>query len=137
MLRCCKLARAALLADARVPPGFSFSPLTDLSLRARSLPSVLIYRQMGDSAQRKFSQSWGISLGMDSASEWQDVAKEGLKTTLILVVLDLLLIMGPRVWFEEHLDHLSVQCTLFAGAADSWWKRTWALVQQQKRLSNE
>ena len=98
---------------------------------------MLIYRQMGDSAQRKFSQSWGISFGMDSATEWQDVAKEGLKTTLILVVLDLLLIMGPRVWFEEHLDHLSVQCTLFAGAADSWWKRTWALVQQQKRLSNE
>ena len=103
----------------------------------RALSSVLIYRQMGDSAQRKFSQSWGISFGMDSAKEWQDVAKEGVKTTLILVVLDVLLIMGHRHWLEEHLDHLSVQATLFTGTATSWWRRTWQLVQQQKRLSND
>ena len=98
---------------------------------------MLIYRQMGDSAQRKFSQSWGISFGMDSATEWQDVAHEALKTSVILIVLDLLLITGHRPWLEEHLDHLSVQCTLFAGVAESWWQRTWFLVQQQKRLSNE
>ena len=98
---------------------------------------MLIYRQMGDSAQRQFATSWGINFGLDSAKEWQDVAKEALKTTVVLVILDLLLITGHRPWLEEHLDHLSVQCTLFAGVAESWWQRTWFLVQQQKRLSNE
>ena len=98
---------------------------------------MLIYRQMGDSAQKKFTQSWGISFGMDSATEWQDVAKEAAKTTFIFVILDLLLIMGHRPWFEEHLDHLSIQATLFAGTAKSWSQRTWQLVQQQKRLCND
>ena len=98
---------------------------------------MLIYRQMGDQAQRKFTQSWGINFGLDSAQQWKDVAQETAKTAVILVILDLLLIMGHRPWLEEHLDHLSVQCTLFAGVAGSWWQRTWFLVQQQKRLCNE
>jgi hypothetical protein len=117
-------------------PRDSPMPFTDHP-GVRVLSPVLIYRQMGDSAQRQFASSWGINFGLDSAKEWHDVAKEGLKTSVILVVLDLLLIMGPRVWFQEHLDHLSVQCTLFACFAESWWQRTWALVQQQKRLSND
>jgi len=97
---------------------------------------MLIYRQMGDQAQKKFTQSWGINFGLDSAKEWQSVAQEALKTTVILVVMDLLLIMGHRHWFEEHLDHLSSQATLFTGAATGWWQRTWQIVQQQKRLCN-
>ena len=98
---------------------------------------MLIYRQLGDQAQRKFAQSWGINFGLDSAQQWKDVAQETAKTAVILVILDLLLIMGHRPWLEEHLDHLSVQCTLFAGVAEGWWQRTWFLVQQQKRLCNE
>ena len=42
---------------------------------------MLIYRQMGDQAQKKFTQSWGISFGMDSATQWQDVAKETQQMT--------------------------------------------------------
>jgi len=97
---------------------------------------MLIYRQMGDQAQKKFTQSWGISFGMDSATQWKDVANETVKTSIILIILDLLLITGHRPWFEEHLDHLSVQATLFAGTASTWWQRTWQLAQQQKRLCN-
>ena len=97
---------------------------------------MLIYRQLGDQAQRQFTQAWGVNLGLDSAQQWRDVAQETAKLTVILIILDLLDITGPRSWLEEHLDHLACQCTLFAGAAGSWWRRTWALVQQQKRLSN-
>jgi len=97
---------------------------------------MLIYRQMGDQAQKKFTASWGINFGVSSAQEWQDVAQEALKTTVILVILDLLLILGHRPWFEDHLDHLSIQATLFAGTATSWWGRTSQLVQQQKRISS-
>jgi hypothetical protein len=97
---------------------------------------MLIYRQMGDSAQQKFSQTWGINFGMDSAQQWRDVAQEAAKTAVILIILDMLLILGNRSWFEEHIDHLSVQATLFAGTAKNWWQRTVLLVQQQKRLCN-
>ena len=98
---------------------------------------MLIYRQLGDAAQQQFATSWGVNFGLDSAQQWQDVAKETAKITIILIILDLLVITGPRNWFEEHLDHLSIQCTLFTGAASGWWKRTWHMVAQQKRLSNE
>ena len=95
---------------------------------------MLIYRQMGDSAQQKFSQSWGINFAMDSAQQWRDVAQEAAKTAVILVILDMLLILGNRSWFEEHIDHLSVQASLFAGTANGWWQRTVLLVQQQRRV---
>jgi hypothetical protein len=98
---------------------------------------MLIYRQMGDQAQKKFTQSWGVNFGVSSAQEWQDVAKEALKTTVILIILDLLLILGNGPWLEEHLDHLSMQATLFTGTATSWFGRTMRMVQQQKRLCNE
>ena len=98
---------------------------------------MLVYRQLGDSAQQQFATSWGVNFGLDSAQQWRDVAQETAKITLVLIILDLLVITGPRNWFEEHLDHLSCQATLFTGAAAGWWKRTWQLVQQQKRLSND
>ena len=97
---------------------------------------MLIYRQLGDDAQKQFAKSWGVNFGLDSAQQWRDVAVETGKITVILIILDLLVITGPRNWFEEHLDHLSIQCTLFTGAATGWWRRTWHMVSQQKRLSN-
>ena len=98
---------------------------------------MLVYRQLGDAAQQQFATSWGVNFGLDSAQQWRDVAQETAKITIVLIILDLLVITGPRNWFEEHLDHLSCQATLFTGAAAGWWKRTWQLVQQQKRLSND
>ena len=98
---------------------------------------MLIYRQLGDQAQRQFSKCWGVNFGLDSVKEWQDVGQEAVKTAFILILLDMLHIMGHRAWLEEHLDHMCMQAALFNGAAYSWWQRTWRLVQQQKRLNNE
>ena len=96
---------------------------------------MLVYRQLGDSAQSQFAQSWGISFGLDSAQQWRDVVSATIKAVVILLMLDVLMIRGNRPWFEEHIDHLCVQCTLFAGITTSWWRRTLLLVQQQKRLA--
>ena len=37
---------------------------------------------------------------MNSASEWQEVAKTALKTAVILVILDLLRVTRNSTWFE-------------------------------------
>ena len=95
---------------------------------------------------------------MNSASEWQEVAKTALKTAVILVILDLLRVTRNSTWFEvcslllrppvllsltplaapqEHVDFVSVQAVLFNGAARSWWQQTHTLVKLQARLTDD
>jgi hypothetical protein len=32
---------------------------------------MLIYRLLGDSAQQEFARSWGVSYGLNAATEWK------------------------------------------------------------------
>jgi hypothetical protein len=36
-----------------------------------SADGMLIYRLLGDDAQQSFARSWGISYGINAASEWK------------------------------------------------------------------
>ena len=83
------------------------------------------------------AQTWGVGYGLNSASEWQEVAKTALKTAVVLVVLDLLRVTRNSKWFEEHVDFVSVQAVLFNGAARSWWQQTHTLVKLQARLTDD
>ena len=96
---------------------------------------MLIYRQMGDQAQKKFASAWGVNFGINSAGEWQDVLQAAVQAAVIVVILDLLSIMGHGRWLEGQVDFLSVQATLFGTAAKTWFGRTSALVKQQMRLT--
>ena len=98
---------------------------------------MLVYRQLGDQAQRKFTTSWGINFGLDSAQQWKDVVSTAVKTTVIITILDLLYILGNKPWLEDYLDMLSIQSALLTGQATTWRRRTVLLVQQQKRLSDD
>ena len=110
--------------------------------RSRSLPR---YARLGIAARYVAQplthdarpQTWGIGYGMNSASEWQEVAKTALKTAVVLVVLDLLRVTRNSKWFEEHVDFVSVQAVLFNGAARSWWQQTHTLVKLQARLTDD
>ena len=48
----------------------------------------LIAKLLGDQAQSEFARSWGISYGMNAATEWKDIVVEALKATVILIILE-------------------------------------------------
>ena len=83
------------------------------------------------------AQTWGVGYSLNNASEWQEVFKTAAKTALILVILDILRVTKDAPWFEEHVDFISMQATLFNGAARGWWSQTRRLVALQSRLVDD
>jgi hypothetical protein len=98
---------------------------------------MLIYRQLGASAQNEFANSWGIGFALNNAAEWQEVAKTAAQTAVVLVVLDVLRITRNADWFAEHVDFVSMQAVLFNGMHRSWWSQTRTLVKLQARLTED
>ena len=80
---------------------------------------MLIYRLAGAQEEAAFARSWGVSYGMNAATEWRDVLKEALNGALVLVVLETLYLTRNVHWLEEHIDLLSLQALLF-GRATRW-----------------
>ena len=69
---------------------------------------MLIYKLLGDQAQQEFARSWGVSYGMNMASEWKDVFIESLKGAVILAMLERLYVTRPASWFEDHIGACAV-----------------------------
>ena len=46
------------------------------------------------------AQTWGVGYGLNSASEWQDVAITACKAALLVAILDLLRLSKNSSWFE-------------------------------------
>jgi hypothetical protein len=63
---------------------------------------MLIYKQLGASAQEEFAKTWGVGYALNSASEWQDVAITAAKAALLIVILDAMRVTKDSSWFEEH-----------------------------------
>ena len=74
---------------------------------------MLIYKLLGDSAERQFARSWGVSYGMNAATEWKDVVTEALKGAIILAIMERLFLTRNSAWLEEHIDYLSLQALMF------------------------
>ena len=79
---------------------------------------MVIYNLLGKEAEQAFTHSWGVSMGMGQASEWQNIASEAFKGLVILMVLDQLRLVPVGKWLERHLDILSVQAGLMANASE-------------------
>ena len=69
---------------------------------------MLVYRLLGDDAESSFARSWGISYGLNAATEWKDIATEAAKAAVILFVLERLFLTRNASWLEEHIDYLSL-----------------------------
>ena len=95
---------------------------------------MIIYRKLGDSAQKQFSATWGLGCAMDSAAEFREILNTAVKAGLVIVVLEELYIVANRQWFEGHIDHLSTQAALFAGTARGLWGQTAQLLRFQRRV---
>ena len=95
---------------------------------------MVIYRQLGDSAQKEFSATWGLGFALDTAAEFRDILVTSLKAGLVMVVLEELYLIANRQWFEGHIDHLSTQAALFAGTARGFFGQTSRLLRFQRRV---
>ena len=69
---------------------------------------MLVYRLLGDDAESSFARSWGISYGLNAATEWKDIATEAAKAALVLFILERLFLTRNASWLEEHIDYLSL-----------------------------
>ena len=63
---------------------------------------MLIYKLLGDKAQSEFARSWGISYGMNAVTEWQDIAIEAVKGTVVLIIMERLFLTGNSSWLEAR-----------------------------------
>ena len=72
---------------------------------------MLIYKLLGDQAQQQFARSWGVSYGMNVASEWKDVLTESVKGAIILAILERLYVTRSASWFEDHIGASSPVAT--------------------------
>jgi hypothetical protein len=88
-------------------------PIAFLSVVPRA-DGMLIYKQLGASAQEEFSKTWGIGYALNSASEWQEVAKTAAQAALLIVLLDLLRITRNGDWFSEHGARAALRGALHA-----------------------
>ena len=69
---------------------------------------MLIYKLLGDGAEQEFARSWGISYGMNAATEWRSIAEEALKGAVFLLILERLGLTLHTEWLEEHIDYLGL-----------------------------
>lgn len=97
---------------------------------------ILMYRSLGDDAEKQFTAQWGVGFGLDQASEWKDIAQTALKVALVMVVLDVLRLSRNNRWLESHLDVCAVQATLFGTAARSCLSQFLHLAAGMRRLSD-
>jgi hypothetical protein len=58
-----------------------------------------VYTLLGEGAESSFARSFGVSFGINQATEWQDIAKEALKAVIIMAILE-------RVFLSPHLSWL-------------------------------
>jgi hypothetical protein len=98
---------------------------------------MIIYRNLSPAAQQTFASTWGISQALDQAQQWKGILQEAVKTTLIVSALEVLRISSNVQWFEDYVDFMSVQATLFSGEQASIFAQTRKMVRFMSRVSNE
>ena len=82
----------------------------------------LIYALEGAKAESSFVASWGIALGIENASGFQEVLTGAIKAAVIAALLEPL-VVPPLTWFEQHVDFLSVYASFTLTTASSRWAR--------------
>ncbi len=131
-LQCAAAVRArckprCACADARTP---AFSSLL---LRA---DGMLIYELLGESAEVSFAHSWGVSYGLQSASEWQGIVTSALQAAIVIAILERLCLTRHADWLEQAIDYHSMQAMLFGRAALGFGRQIGMFFNFTKRVSS-
>ena len=60
----------------------------------------LIYVLMGKKSEAAFARSWGISYGLNCATEWRGIIVEAAKGAFVLAILERLCLTRAQPWLE-------------------------------------
>ena len=84
---------------------------------------ALLYRLSGSQATASFTKAWGISYGIDQGTQWLPIASTAVGIVAFHLLLDQMRVVKNALWFEDYLDVLSVQATLYREDHTTWWQR--------------
>jgi hypothetical protein len=82
----------------------------------------LVHDMLGPGAEEAYVKSWLAGVGMDHVRSFEGAVREAVKVALVVSLLEPLLVSKMR-WYEEYLDFLSVQATMFTFERMPWWRR--------------
>ena len=60
----------------------------------------LIYTLMGKKSEAAFARSWGVSYGLNCATEWRGIIVEAAKGAFVLAILERLCLTRAQPWLE-------------------------------------
>ena len=71
-----------------------------------------MYNLLGVKAERDFTRSWGVSIGLSQISDAQALITSTLQALLVITILEMLWLVQNSNWFETHLEFMSVHATV-------------------------
>ena len=81
-------------------------------------------------------RSWGVSYGLNAATEWRQIVVEALRGALVLVLMERLFLTSHGSWLEEHIDYLSLHSLLMTRTAANFSAQIKTFLTYTKRLSS-
>ena len=64
---------------------------------------------MGKKSEAAFARSWGISYGLNCATEWRGIVIEAAKGAFVLAILERLCLTRAQPWLEDAVDYESLK----------------------------
>ncbi len=120
---CAHPARETHVCTSHIMHVNSRRPFLSFPLPLTILDGMLIYKLLGADAEASFARSWGVSYGMNAATEWRQVLLEALRAAVILAILERLCLTRNATWLEQHIDYLSLQARCAAWHLCVVWAR--------------
>jgi hypothetical protein len=104
--------------------------------RVRCVPACadgrLVYNLIGVKAERDFTRSWGVGIGLSQLSDAQALITSTLQALAVVTVLEMLWLVHNANWHETFVEFASVQGTV---AAHGMWRLP-AILGAYKRHFN-
>lgn len=94
----------------------------------------LIYTLLGQKAEGAFARSWGISYGLNLATEWRGIIVQAAKGAFVLAVLERLCLTRPQPWLEDSIDYFSLQALLFRATDAGLVAKIRTMYRHTKRI---
>ena len=96
----------------------------------------MIYILLGQKSEGAFARSWGISYGLNTATEWRGILTEAAKGAFVLAVLERLCLTRAQPWLEDAVDYESLKALMFKKTDVGLVARIRTMYHSTKRISN-
>ena len=97
----------------------------------------LMYSQLGQSVEAAFLRAWGVGFGLDNLAQLRSTAQAAVWDGLLIVALDRAGLLGTQRWFEDFVDHCSIQAAVCHRVGEGQWKQLTGYIQFMRRVETE